>query len=197
MGGKFRAGASIDKQRNEIAHQRSTRTGWRQVERWLNASRLIDEHHNSRFFPVGSGRYGEAALHLRQEGCKTKRTLGTPARVLFVVDIDPRDGSVDGSITLGAVTNGGRIVTWAEDRRADIRQAEIFHSLLAEQRAELCDRLDEQATKLARYEQNHDTDGSRRKQLRLKQIGAEIRDVDRMMHALRSRLLGARPEAGN
>ena len=42
------------------------------------------------------------------------------------------------------MTNGGRIVTWAADREADIQQAQVFHSLLAERRAELCDRLDEQ-----------------------------------------------------
>ena len=53
------------------------------------------------------------------------------------------------------MTNWGRIVTLAVDREADIQQAKVFHSLLAEQRVELCDRLDEQAIKLVRYEQNH------------------------------------------
>jgi hypothetical protein len=57
-----------------------------------------------------------------------------------------------------------------------------------------CDRLDEQAIKLVCDEQNHDSDGARRKRRRIKQIGADIRDIDRMMHALRSRLLGARHE---
>jgi hypothetical protein len=91
------------------------------------------------------------------------------------------------------VTNGGRIVTWAADREADIQQAQVFHSLLAERRAELCDRLDEQAIKLTRYEQSDDSAGARRKHRRIKQIGADIRDIDRMMHALRSRL-GAQHE---
>ena len=68
------------------------------------------------------------------------------------------------------MTNGGRIVTWAADREADIQQAQVFHSLLAERRAELCDRLDEQAIKLTRYEQSHDSDGARRKHRRIKQI---------------------------
>jgi hypothetical protein len=49
-------------------------------------------------------------------------------------------------------------------------------------------------SKLVRYEQNHDSDGARRKRRRIKQIGADIRDIDRMMHALGSRLLGARHE---
>jgi hypothetical protein len=80
------------------------------------------------------------------------------------------------------------------EREADIQQAQVFHSLLAEQRVELCDRLDEQAIKLVRYEQNRDWNGARRKRRRIKQIGADIRDIDRMMRALRSRLLGARRE---
>jgi hypothetical protein len=88
------------------------------------------------------------------------------------------------------VTSGGRIVTWAEDRKANIQQAEVFHSLLAEQRVELCNRLDQQAVKLARYEQGRDSAGARRKRLRIKEIGAEIRDIDRMMQVLMSRLLG-------
>ena len=92
------------------------------------------------------------------------------------------------------MTNWGRIVTLAVDREADIQQAKVFHSLLAEQRVELCDRLDEQAIKLVRYEQIHDSDGARRKRRRIKQIGADICDIDRMMHALRCRLLGARHE---
>jgi hypothetical protein len=92
------------------------------------------------------------------------------------------------------VTDGGRIVTLLAEREADILQAQVFHSLLAEQRVELCDRLDEQAIKLVRDEQNHDSDGAGRKRRRIKQIGADIRDIDRMMHALRSRLLGARHE---
>lgn len=83
------------------------------------------------------------------------------------------------------VTNGGRIVTSRRaDREADIQQAEVFHSLLAEHRVELCNRLDEQAIKLARYERIQDSDGARRKRRRLKQIGADIRDIDRTMRAL-------------
>jgi hypothetical protein len=80
------------------------------------------------------------------------------------------------------------------EREADIQQAQVFHSLLAEQRVELCDRLDEQAIKLVRYEQNRDWNGARRKRRRIKQIGADIRDIDRILRALRSRLLGARRE---
>ena len=84
----------------------------------------------------------------------------------------------------------GRIVTWAADREADTQQAQVFHSLLAERRAELCDRLDEQAIKLARYEQSRDSARARRKRGRIKEIGAEIRDIDRMMQGLRVQLLG-------
>jgi hypothetical protein len=84
-----------------------------------------------------------------------------------------------------SVTNGGRIVTWAADREADTQQAQVFHSLLAERR-----RLDEQAIKLARYEQSRDSAGARRKRGRIKEIGAEIRDIDRMMQGLRVQLLG-------
>ena len=66
----------------------------------------------------------------------------------------------------------------------------MFHTLLAERRAELCDRLDQQAAKLARYERCRDSAGARRKRLRIKEIGAEIRDIDRMMQGLVGRLLG-------
>ena len=104
----------------------------------------------------------------------------------FVVSVGPRAGY------LTSVTNGGRIVTWPVDREADIEQAQVFHSLLAERRAQLCDRLDEQAVKLARYEHSRDSAGARRKRLRIKEIGAEIRDIDRMMQGLMGRLLGAR-----
>jgi hypothetical protein len=62
---------------------------------------------------------------------------------------------------------------------------------LAERRAGLCDLLDEHAIKLNRCEQSHNTAGARRKRLRIKEIGAEIRDIDRMMVRLRARLLGA------
>ena len=78
---------------------------------------------------------------------------------------------------------------WAENREADIQQAQVFHSLLAERRAELCDHLDQQAVKLTRYEHRRDSNGARRKRLRIKEIGAEIRDIDRMMHGLTVRLL--------
>ena len=65
---------------------------------------------------------------------------------------------------------------------------------VAERRAALCDRLDQQAVKLARYERSRDTGGARRKRGRIKEIGAEIRDIDRMLHTLKVRLL---PEASH
>ena len=74
------------------------------------------------------------------------------------------------------------------DCEADVQQAEVFHALLAQRRAKLCDRLDEQAINLARDERNRDSAGSRRKRQRIKEIGAEIRDIDRMMLGLRARL---------
>ena len=86
------------------------------------------------------------------------------------------------------VTHGGRVALLG--READIQQAEIFHALLAQRRAELCDLLDEHAIKLARAEWSHDTAVVRRKRLRIKEIGAEVRDIDRMMLRLRGRLLG-------
>ena len=73
---------------------------------------------------------------------------------------------------------------------ADIRQAEVFHALLAQRRAELCGLLDEHAIKSGRAERSHDTAVVRRKRLRIKEIGAEVRDIDRMMLRLRGRLLG-------
>jgi hypothetical protein len=88
----------------------------------------------------------------------------------------------------------GRLAAVATQREADIRQAEVFHALLAQRRTELCDRLDQQAAKLARYEHNRDSEGARRKRLLIKEIGAEIRDIDRMMHALSSRLLRSHHE---
>ena len=93
------------------------------------------------------------------------------------------------------MSNGGQIVTLPIERGPDVAQAEVFCSLLAERRGELCDRLDEQAIKLARYERGHDSAGARRKRLRINEIGAEIREIDRMMNALRVRLLWIRPEA--
>ena len=88
------------------------------------------------------------------------------------------------------MTVGGRFVTLPVEQEADIQQAEMFHTLLAERRAELCERLDEQGIKLARYEQRRDSAGARRKRLRIKEIGTEIRDIDRMMQGLRVQLLG-------
>lgn len=76
------------------------------------------------------------------------------------------------------------------EHEADVKQAEVFYLLLAEKRAALCDGLDQQAVKLARYERSHDAAGARRRQ-RIKEIGAEIRDIDRMIHALGDRLLAA------
>jgi hypothetical protein len=104
--------------------------------------------------------------------CPIRLSLGSPASYLT------------------SVTNGGRFVTPPVERQADTKQAQVFHTLLAERRAELCDRLDQQAIKLARHEQNRDSAGARRKRLQIKEIGAEIRDIDRMMQRLRVQLLG-------
>jgi hypothetical protein len=79
---------------------------------------------------------------------------------------------------------------------ADIQQAEVFQALLAQRRSELCDLLEAQAIKLGRAEQRRDTAGVRRKRRRIKEIGAEVRDIDRMMHGLRGRLLGAEQPSG-
>jgi DNA-binding ferritin-like protein len=67
---------------------------------------------------------------------------------------------------------------------------EVFHSLLARRRAALCDHLDRQAERLARHERNRDSAGVRRKRLRIKEIGAEIRDIDRMVQRLTAQLIG-------
>jgi len=80
------------------------------------------------------------------------------------------------------------------EREADIEQAQVFHSLPAQRRAELCDLLDEQAIKLARYERSSDSAGNRRKWRQIKKIGAELGDLDRMMHALSVGLLGVQQE---
>jgi hypothetical protein len=77
-------------------------------------------------------------------------------------------------------------------READIQQAEIFHALLAQRRAALCELLDQQAIQLGRAERREDIAGVRSKRLQIKEIGAEVREIDRMMLALRSRLLGHR-----
>jgi hypothetical protein len=86
------------------------------------------------------------------------------------------------------ITRGCAIALPAE-READVAQAAVFEAMLAQRRAELCDLLDEQAIKLGRYERSHDTAGVRRKRGRIKEIGAEVRDIDRMIHQLRGRLL--------
>jgi hypothetical protein len=88
-----------------------------------------------------------------------------------------------------SVSTGGRAVVLPVESRADVAQAQVFHSLLAQRRAALCDRLDQQAVKLARYERCRDSAGVRRKRLRIKEIGAQIRDIDRMMQGLMVRLL--------
>ena len=44
--------------------------------------------------------------------------------------------------------------------------------------------------KLTRYERRHDADGVQRPHRRIKEIGAEIRDIDPMMNVLTVRLLG-------
>ena len=64
---------------------------------------------------------------------------------------------------LTPVTIGELIVALPVEFSADIRQAEVFYSPLAQLRAELCDQLDEQAMKLARYERVQDAEGVRRK----------------------------------
>ena len=76
-------------------------------------------------------------------------------------------------------------------READVAQAKCFHSLLAERRAELCDHLDQQAVKLARCERSGDIVTLARNRQRIKDIGAEIRDIDGMLHSLQVRLLEA------
>lgn len=65
----------------------------------------------------------------------------------------------------------------------------MFHTLLAEKRAELCDHLDKQAIRLAHYERSRDSARASRKRVRIKEIGAEIRDIDRMMQRLTAQLL--------
>jgi hypothetical protein len=76
------------------------------------------------------------------------------------------------------------------DASPDVAQARVFHALLSQRRAALCDRLDRQAVTLARYEHSRDSAGVRRKRLRIKEIGAEIRDIDRMVQRLGAQLLG-------
>jgi hypothetical protein len=49
-------------------------------------------------------------------------------------------------------------------------------------------------TKLARYERSSDSAGARRKRRRIKEIGGEVGDVDRMMHGLSVRLLGVQQQ---
>ena len=105
-------------------------------------------------------------------------------RPLAVAPVRVSVGSRAGYLT--CVTHGGRFVTWAADREADIQQAQVFHCLLAARRMELCDRLDAHEIKLARYERSRDSEGTRRKRRRIKEIGAEIRDIDRMLHSLRA-----------
>ena len=88
-----------------------------------------------------------------------------------------------------SVSSPGQTVRLPIKREADVAQAKCFHSLLAERRAELCDHLDEQAVKLARCERSGDIVTLARNRQRIKDIGAEIRDIDRMLHSLQVRLL--------
>jgi hypothetical protein len=87
------------------------------------------------------------------------------------------------------VSNGGRAVAASVEASADVAQAHVFHALLSQRRAALCDRLDQQAVTLARHERGRDSAGVRRKRLRIKEIGAEIRDIDRMVQRLTVHLL--------
>jgi uncharacterized coiled-coil DUF342 family protein len=67
---------------------------------------------------------------------------------------------------------------------ADVQQAQAFHAFLAERRAELCDRLDKHAESLASLATERSY-GAQLKRRRIKEIGAEIREIDRMLHGLR------------
>ena len=87
------------------------------------------------------------------------------------------------------MSNGGRAIAGSVEANADVAQAQVFHALLSQRRAALCDRLDQQAVKLARHERSRDSAGVRRKRLRIKEIGAEIRDIDRMVQRLTVQLL--------
>jgi hypothetical protein len=83
------------------------------------------------------------------------------------------------------MVSGGPAVQLPVGASADVAQAQVFRALLAQRRAELCDRLDRLAVKLVHDDRNRDSAGIRRKRLRIKEIGAEIRDIDRMVQALR------------
>jgi hypothetical protein len=54
------------------------------------------------------------------------------------------------------------------ERDADVALGEIFRALLAERRAELCDILDQQAVRLARYERVPDGAGVRQKRRKIR-----------------------------
>lgn len=93
---------------------------------------------------------------------------------------------------LTPVTIGERIVGLPAQVSADTRRAEVFYSSLAQLRAELCDQLDEETKKLARCERLQDLEAVRRKHRRIKDIGADIGEIDRMIRALNVGLLDRR-----
>ena len=137
-----------------------------------------------------------------------RSTLGQPSRTEFLralraqrpqhrgqltspfANCPIRGAGCTSAIYRSFVSSGGRAVALPVESSADVAQAQVFHALLAARRAGLCDRLDEQAIKLAHCERSRDSAGARRKRLRIKEIGAEIRDIDRMVQGLMVRLLG-------
>jgi hypothetical protein len=90
------------------------------------------------------------------------------------------------------VGNSGSVVTLGLRREADVQQAEHFDALLVERRGELCDLLEQQAMEMAACERLGDLTSIRQRKRLINEIGAEIRDIDRMRHALMVGLLGGR-----
>ena len=76
----------------------------------------------------------------------------------------------------------------AGSRSADMEQAAYFHDLLSQQRAEICEELDEHLAALTNYEHGSDVSGVRYKRRIIKALETEIRTIDRMLRALSIRL---------
>jgi hypothetical protein len=71
---------------------------------------------------------------------------------------------------------------------SDIEQVEYFWALLSEQRAAVREKLDRQYAALARSERGGHLSSVRRKRLLIRAMESDLRAIDRMLHALASRL---------
>lgn len=88
----------------------------------------------------------------------------------------------------GAAMSHGELLSLRGGTSADMHQAEYFHTLLDSEMIELRARLDQHLATMARYEHVGDVAGARRVRHMVRSLEGELRNVDRMVQALRVRM---------